>query len=250
MEWISYRIKTLSSLIVSPRSALAFYKELEEFRLKDIKSDSKCSSSEIKVIYPFYQYGKYTSYNPENSEYYIPGSSIKGALCQGSKVAGSFMVDDVEVPNHYIVLRNICKAQYLDDSETAACFKTFFDNLGFEMVKDNAELTGEFSLDSFKTASDLLAAANQSTRRRIGQMKEYLCELNRRDSPLEELKQAERELSRLLDDKGSCLLGLLGGYKGLLHSIELEEGLERPNSAVFLDPETYLPHGLVQMKLQ
>ena len=54
MEWISYRIKTLSSLIVSPRSALAFYNELEEFHLE---SDPEYLSGEIKVIYPFYQYG-------------------------------------------------------------------------------------------------------------------------------------------------------------------------------------------------
>ena len=44
---------------------------------------------------------------------------------------------------------------------------------------------------------------------------------------------------------------LLGGYKGLLHS--MERGVSplenNENGAIFLDPETYLPHGLARIKI-
>lgn len=32
---------------------------------------------ETKVVYPFYQYGAYTRYDPEHAEYYLPGTLSK-----------------------------------------------------------------------------------------------------------------------------------------------------------------------------
>ena len=67
----------------SPRSGQALYKEIDEFclspyvKIPDTKDDEK---HEVKVVYPFYQYGEYEKYDPEHANYYLPGSSVKGAL--------------------------------------------------------------------------------------------------------------------------------------------------------------------------
>ena len=67
MKKITYTMKLLSSLIVSPRSGQALYKEIDEFclspyvKIPDTKDDEK---HEVKVVYPFYQYGEYENMIP------------------------------------------------------------------------------------------------------------------------------------------------------------------------------------------
>ena len=67
MKKITYTMKLLSSLIVSPRSGQALYKEIDEFclspyvKIPDTKDDEK---HEVRVVYPFYQYGEYERYDP------------------------------------------------------------------------------------------------------------------------------------------------------------------------------------------
>lgn len=250
METISYQLTTKSSLIISPRDSLAFYKELKEFSPQQVKDDSNyLMVNKLKVIYPFYQYGMYTQYNPDSAEYYLPGSSVKGALCQGSAASTTLMVDDIEIPNEDIVLRNLYKVQYLNDDKNA-CFKPFFDHVGVEMVRAGASLEGEFNLDGTEQAKTLLTAANELTRIKMRQMKEYLCELEKgdyRQGLSEYFRQTVEKLSSLLDDGN---IFLLGGYKGLLHSMEVRGALLDTAGAVFLDPETGLPHGLVTIELQ
>lgn len=41
---------------------------------------------------------------------------------------------------------------------------------------------------------------------------------------------------------------LIGGYKGLLHSIILRGDRKEGNGGLFVDFETMLPHGLVKLK--
>jgi CRISPR/Cas system CSM-associated protein Csm5 (group 7 of RAMP superfamily) len=74
MEKIKYTLSTLSSLIISPREGQAFYKELD---FDDVVTED---GKEINIIYPFYQYGIHDRYDPQQAKYYIPGSSIKGAI--------------------------------------------------------------------------------------------------------------------------------------------------------------------------
>ena len=128
MKKITYTMKLLSSLIVSPRSGQALYKEIDEFclspyvKIPDTKDDEK---HEVRVVYPFYQYGEYERYDPEHANYYLPGSSVKGALLQHKRKGFKLMADDVPVPNLSIVLRSLWKAQYLDDVGKAG-FALFF----------------------------------------------------------------------------------------------------------------------------
>lgn len=43
----TYKLIALSSLIVSPRSIAAFYEELADFSLQEIKDDTKCLKRQI-----------------------------------------------------------------------------------------------------------------------------------------------------------------------------------------------------------
>lgn len=71
---------------------------------------------EVKVVYPLYQYGEYKNYDPEHGNYYLPGSSVKGALQRRKSMRNHLMADDVLVSNSDVVLRTLWKAQYLEGS--------------------------------------------------------------------------------------------------------------------------------------
>ncbi|MDR1134558.1 MAG: hypothetical protein LBL49_00020 [Clostridiales Family XIII bacterium] len=247
MEKINYTLHTLSSLIVSPRANTAFYKELGGFQ--DISGEVPfLAKDKLKLIYPFYQYGEYIEYAPENAVYYLPGSSVKGALFCGSSIPGGFMVDDVAVQNSDIVLRNLNKLQFLED-EQKACIKVFFENVGVEMIKAGSKMMGEFYIKDRESAEQLLTAASKSTNTKLYQMLNYLRDLEKRG-------YSEDLLCKLkcVIDKLSCLLDandifLFGGYKGLLHSMELKGSAQEIAGAVYLDPYIMLPHGLARIKL-
>lgn len=57
METIAYQLTTCSGLIVSPRSALAFYRDLDEFSLEKVEDSEYLAKSRLKVIYPFTSMG-------------------------------------------------------------------------------------------------------------------------------------------------------------------------------------------------
>ena len=51
------------------------------------------------------------------------------------------MADDIQVKNSDIVLRNLYKAQHIQEKATAE-FSVFFENVGVEMIKAGANLQG------------------------------------------------------------------------------------------------------------
>ncbi|WP_110953480.1 hypothetical protein [Anaerosinus massiliensis] len=256
---IKYKMRTISSVIVSPRANTAFYKDLNEFDTDALVSSRYLEQSKVNVIYPFYQYGEYETYEPLKAQYYLPGSSVKGALCQGlydnQGQIKKFMVDDVQVCKTQIVLRNLYKVQYIKDSQKT-CFGAFFPNIGIEMIKDNVELNGEFYTKDRKTAEEKIKIASKATATKIENMMAYLTALKDRVAN-EELKiKLQDFFEKLRDVQSKKDIILFGGYKGLIHSmqkkIELpnEEDRDASYSAIFIDTETNLPHGLVQIVLQ
>lgn len=239
---LRYKLKTLSSLIVSPRANKALYKELGQIPEKDCLKNDK-----IKVIYPFYQYGEYKKYDSENAEYYLPGSSIKGMLCQGSPAPADIMVDDISIEKNMVVLRNLHKAQHLN--EQSACFDVFFENVGVEMIDADIVLKGEIYIRDLELAKTLFEGANQSTRKKLKQMVGYLqeCMKKKHDQHITEIfPEAIDNMNFLIKEPD---IFLLGGYKGLLHSLEFEGDAPNNKGAIFLDTEKKLPHGLVEVKL-
>lgn len=250
MKKIIYTMHLLSSLIVSPRAGMALYKEIDEFcEAPELEQFDpvKIETREAKVIYPFYQYGEYRKYDPKHTRYYLPGSSIKGALQPKKTALGSFMVDDVLIPNANVSLRNLYKAQYLEDENNAE-FGAFFDNVGVEMARGGTELQGELYLEESLAFSDVLKSANKDTKEKMNQMIAYLQMLLARNYKNENLKsilsKAERGLDCCLDEDDIILVG---GYKGLLHSILRNHHMKELSGGVFIDFKTMLPHGLVKI---
>lgn len=252
MKKITYTMKLLSSLIVSPRSGQALYKDIDEFLVSPVEIyDNKSNEKhEVKVVYPFYQYGQYEKYDPKHTDYYLPGSSIKGALLHQTMQGNHLMADDVPVSNSRIVLRNLCKAQFLEKEEDAK-FAPFFEHVGVEMIKGETELEGNLYLEENIEFSGILEQTAKDTKDKMNQMCEYLEILLMRDYKNKDLKKDLKEIKDKLSllSKESDVI-LLGGYKGLLHSILLDNNnMNELTGGVFIDPETSLPHGIVKVKL-
>lgn len=287
MQKYSYKLETLSSLIISPRSSFAFYEGID-FIQEDI--DSKGLKDyvnyevlkKLKIIYPFYQYSSYEKYDPINADYYIPGSSIKGAIILNRDI--HLMVDDIPLSNSQVTLDNIYKVQYLksrkndDDPKTTetedskqsdskqkkAIHDPFFDYIGIEMVKKGITLDGEFITDQ---NPGFLDAANGATEKKLGNLETYIeriLQLDIKDITAEikiNLKKTVENLKNVRKNgitSNKEFIILIGGYKGLLLSIEKKEevakkdtldDLVEENGGVYLDPQTHLPYGLVKLKL-
>lgn len=116
---ITLSFKTLSYVISSPRESQAFYKGVD-FEEKDIKLSSIDGINKINIIYPFHQYGQYKKYDDSNKQYYIPASTIKGAIFNNDikNMLGysnkTIMVDDAIINNRdNITLKQLMKIQYL-----------------------------------------------------------------------------------------------------------------------------------------
>lgn len=261
MKKITYTMELLSSLIVSPRAGQAFYHGINIFQKEpflDSSADARKGLDAVKVVYPFYQYGEYNTYDPEHAEYYLPGSSVKGALLQKNGKKIRMMADDIPVDRKQIVLRNLVKAQYVDQCDKAR-FDFFFNNVGVEMLKAGTELCGELYLEDNIRFEEVLGDANRATAEKIRQMSGYLEEFINTESEYNEAFRSD--VSAML--KELCLLEkrkdiiLVGGYKGLLHSILLknQRGQKKkenrmPGKGVFLDREKSLPHGLVSIRCE
>lgn len=249
MKKLVYDMQLLSSLIVSPRAGQALYKDIDEFiKSPEAETPQKEEKNVVNVVYPFYQYGEYKKYDPEHAEYYLPGSSVKGAFQLQKSSIKHLMVDDVKVLNKDIVLRNLWKAQYLTE-ETEARFDTFFENVGYEMIREGTVLQGVLYLEDDTEFSNVLERANQDTKSKIKQMCTYIQTLlssKYKTDLLKDLDEIETKLSCYLNDSDIILLG---GYKGLLHSILLDNNNRNLTGGLFVDFKTMLPHGLVKIKV-
>lgn len=248
MEKITYKMTLLSSLIVSPRGSCALYTDMDDFVVRPVIDDGDRSQKEVKVVYPFYQYGEYRKYDPVHAVYYLPGSSVKGAF-QNPQKRVHFMSDDVIVPNKQVVLRNLYKVQKLEETKKAT-YEAFFPNVGIEMLRDGTELLGTLYMDNKKQFESLLLDANQQTRRKIKQMREYIQRLLSQkypDSVLLILNHTEQDLA-VQENKKDLIL--LGGYKGLLHSMVLDKNASGETGGLFIDDHTKRFHGLVRVDLQ
>ena len=259
MKKITYTMKFLSSTIVSPRAGQAFYYGIDTFCREPVlcSSDPK-EAKTVKVVYPFYQYGMYEKYDPDHAEYYLPGSSVKGALLQKNDKKIHIMADDIPVAREQIVLKNLEKAQYVDEYNDAD-FKLFFGNVGVEMLKAGSVLSGDLYLEDDIAFEEILEDANSAATAKISQMCRYLETLMKNEyKSVEFKKELKQMLEKLYSLEKRKSIILIGGYKGLLHSILLKadrktkkrhENSEK-GRGIFLDRETDLPHGLASIRCE
>ena len=241
MKKITYTMKFLSSTIVSPRAGQAFYYGIDTFCREPVlcPSDPK-EAKTVKV------------------EYYLPGSSVKGALLQKNDKKIHIMADDIPVAREQIVLKNLEKAQYVSDYNEAD-FKLFFDNVGVEMLKAGSVLSGDLYLKDGTAFEEILEDANRAATAKISQMCRYLETLMKNEyKSVEFKKELKQMLEKLYSLEKRKSIILIGGYKGLLHSILLKadrktkkrhENSEK-GRGIFLDRETDLPHGLASIRCE
>jgi len=279
------KFKVISPVSLSPRESLAFYKGLD-YEKENIKKFYNGDLSEekldkINIIYPFYQYGEYLEINPQKANYYIPGSSFKGALMLKKEIK-TFFVDDVDIKFEDIILKQLFKIQYLNHESKEVKMDYFFPNVGIEMLKvetnfeiqiyapfdkekvlcsvvNETKKKIEYSISILRELIKRAEGKNQDLRSndlsKIGNLisqKDRYDNCNISKENIEDLKKVVSQLSKLKDKK----ILFLGGYKGLAHSImnkrstkdKGESNLDGYEGAFYIDnEETYLPFGLVEI---
>ena len=205
----------------------------------------------INQIYPFYRYGEY-DYQIKGKPY-IPGSSLKGALTSTlGKIDGKF--DDIEVEEDNIRIISLYKIQNLKNQEqknrTKGCVFTkiqreiFMPNLAVEAIESgiNIEIDNNY-INSYIEANGIF-------QKRLEILIKYINKVDEDNSKRRENKNnslgldiIKNEINKLKSKK----IFILGGYKGLINSINDFTISLNYESALYLDNVTNLPYGIFEI---
>ena len=172
---------TVSPVILSPRIEKALYKGIDFIEVVDNTKNLKIEKEEniinINFVYPFYSYEDRDLLPEKNfsyaSKYYIPASSLKGALLvdktdkDESMLRSKILFRDISIGSQYIELNNLYKFQYLyqevegennNGQENvngkqkleykSPKFEPFFPGVAIEMIGIDKEFNGEILLKS------------------------------------------------------------------------------------------------------
>ncbi|WP_088839373.1 RAMP superfamily CRISPR-associated protein [Listeria sp. ILCC792] len=236
-----FTLKVISPLILSPRSSEQFYVGI------DYQSDEV---DDVNIIYPFYRYGDYTEYKPEGIQYYIPGSSIKGALKSLISVENNenWLVDDILVEKEDIVVRTMEKFQKTG-SQDALKLNPFFQKIGVEMLEEGRSYTGRL----FCSENWLLKLEQVM---QVGMRERFVNNITRingllKGADCEKLEGLRDRLEKLIEVESIIFLG---GYKGLMHSLENYSGKDEIESGIYvarkMEMEDFLIPGIVQLEFK
>jgi len=271
-----YKLTAISPVILSPRGAKALYSVVDYEKTDELP---------YNMIYPFYRYDEYVGYDPANTKYYIPGSSVKGALLAGNqKIPGNaLMVEDLDIsykdignpisPVHAENLdflntenkkpqnKNKPKESDKEERDYHPKFKSFFDSVvGIEALKTDATATG-----IIRTDCDVSALIQKAANRTQGRLSEYRIQLellleavskaNYSDKGREDFTATIKHLINNIKEKlqGQSNLLFLGGYKGLLRSLEVGSAKDLLwDSGIHISSkdEKAMPLGIVKIDLE
>ena len=253
MKKFKYRITALSPVIISARESDAYYKGIDFDEAFD-----------KNIIYPFYHYGEECEYKPEEFLYYIPGSSIKGALlCEKKENArNDLMVDDIQnITFKQIELLELIRASHIKSlfdeikkNEKQPKFESHFDKIGIHAFN-----TGNSAIGTLKCSTDIddyISKMDKNVRRRLELFVEQLKNIKGMTNKfnidfLEKIESIIGAVNKLKTQKDKKLM-FLGGYKGLICSLastpkDMNELFSK--SAIFYEPVTKLPYGIVEVEL-
>lgn len=224
---------TISPLILSPRTEKALYKGVDFKNIKeDIKNSNIVNVDKINIIYPFYSYEE-RDLLPENEflyaqEYYIPASSLKGALLSGTKneddnsFRTKILFQDIKISKENIELKNLYKFQYLYQNDKkknknnkektvykAPKFESFFPSLAIEMIGGGkkfetevlfrCEISVDFKNkleDSFESTKNKLNNYMEEVEKRITNIESWIKE-RKVENQVEKSKDNENYLEKL-----------------------------------------------------
>lgn len=279
------KFTTISPVILSPRMEKALYKDVD---FKEVKEIEKVDN--IKVVYPFYTYEsrdllfeKCFSYA---KEYYIPASSLKGALLESKKsrdensFRSKILFQDIKISKEYIELKRLYKFQYLyqenkeknsDDKQEIVYkipkFELFFPNVAIEMISSGKEFEGEILLKSGVSEELFKSKLDESFLITKNKLNNYIKEIEERikiinswieDGKLERqvedsegnenyIEKLKSIQKRIKEIQNRKNIIFLGGYKGILGSLSEINNTQKIRNGFYIDRETMLPYGLVEV---
>ena len=289
---------TVSPVILSPRIEKALYKGIDFKEVVDNTKNLKIEKEEniinINFVYPFYSYEDRDLLSEKNfsyaSKYYIPASSLKGALLvdktdkDESMLRSKILFRDISIGSQYIELNNLYKFQYLyqevegennNGQENvngkqkleykSPKFEPFFPGVAIEMIGIDKEFNGEILLKSGISEETLNRKLEESYYITKIKLDNYIKEIKQRiekinswikDGKLKEddekeyinkLECVEQNIKSLVEKDVKIIF--LGGYKSILGSLttQLDEN-KKVQNGFYIDKESMLPYGLVEVK--
>lgn len=287
---MNIKLTTISPVILSPRTEKALYKGVD---FKEILEKERASlkTDNINMVYPFYSYDdrNLLSESPflPAKKYYIPASSLKGALLGSKKddmenrLRSKILFQDVRVDDLHIKLGNLYKFQYLyqeskkqsNNKKQEIIFKNpkfapFFPGVAVEMMGNKEEFEFQVLLKEREISEEFFKQRLEEnfdiTKRKL---KNYIEEIERRIKDISSWvetgkikKQEENDqdyIAILKDIKSNIQMQIesnnivfLGGYKGILGSISQLDKTNKIQNGFYLDQYTLLPYGLVKVSLE
>ena len=273
--------KTISAVILSPRTQKALYKGVD---FKEDEEDVKIEELDnINIVYPFYSYENRELLSEQDfsyaKEYYIPASSLKGSLLGQKKgeeentFRSKILFQDIRISKSYIRLRNLYKFQYLyqetqednankGNEKKKPKFAPFFPNIAIEMIESGKEFEGEVLLKIPDLSDEFFRSKlDESVCVTRKKLENYIKEIEKRigdisswqvkaEDCLDELKGVKASIQQQLEGNKKCIF--LGGYKGLLGSLsqlEIKDEGHKIQNGFYIDKDTLLPYGLVEVEI-
>ena len=270
MKKIDLKLTTISKVILSPRDSGALYKDIDYLFLN--YNHGKEISKEVNMIYPFYSYinrALLMENNIENIKYYIPASSLKGAILSCIKeddIKRILLFNDININPTDISLENLFKYQYLDSETAKIKFEKFFENVGIETLQNGKSYDFYINVNEDIDFDDILKDLKYKTKEKLNN---YMSKLeivikkitdNKTNVNYEFNLEISKELKRIIDNINSELNNInddeyilfLGGFKGKINSLNGEINIDDIKSGFYLcdiGGKKYLPYGLVKLKI-
>ena len=285
------KFTTISPVVLSPRMEKALYKDVDFKKIADINmiNLARKERENIKIVYPFYSYDS-RDLLPENEflyakEYYIPASSLKGALLGMKRdekeniLRSGILFRDIELGKSDIKLKNLYKFQYLyqDNKEEngnngqGIVYKTpkfgpFFPSVAVEMIESGKEFEGEILLRPEVSEEVLKNRLNKNFLVTKNKLENYIKEvegriqninfwiknkkINKQEEENEDcIEKLENIQKRMQQIKSRKNIIFLGGYKGILGSLSRLDKNRNIQNGFYIDEETMLPYGLVELSI-
>ncbi|MGP1370467.1 MAG: hypothetical protein ACTTKU_04700 [Eggerthia catenaformis] len=285
------KFTTISPVVLSPRMEKALYKDVDFKKIADINmiNLARKERENIKIVYPFYSYDS-RDLLPENEflyakEYYIPASSLKGALLGMKRdekeniLRSGILFRDIELGKSDIKLKNLYKFQYLyqDNKEEngnngqGRVYKTpkfgpFFPSVAVEMIESGKEFEGEILLRPEVSEEVLKNRLNKNFLVTKNKLENYIKEvegriqninfwiknkkINKQEEENEDcIEKLENIQKRMQQIKSRKNIIFLGGYKGILGSLSRLDKNRNIQNGFYIDEETMLPYGLVELSI-
>lgn len=270
------KLKTVSPVILSGRNSSALYRGVDY---------EKVSNDKTNIIYPFFseenRNGKANKPFEKANSYYIPASSLKGSLLPNANeniskeeilFRRNVIFRDILIEKEKVALKKLWKFQYLyqenknnDGSNKDPKYDIFFPTVGIEMLEAGICFTGtilikdtekDFKKQLEKRLNSIFYQTKEKLNRysneidiRIDEIRniriDEIRKLKDTEKVIEKLEGMRKSINQLIKSDKKYIF--LGGYKGLLGSLTKLENNENIKNGFYVDEETLLPYGLVEV---